>query len=432
MNVKWYNLDMLSVDLLRNDFERVCKKLKDRNFDVSKLDDILKMDVAIRDLKTQLQDLNEQRNKASASISQLLKEQKHTEVEQIKQEVLNSKKKIDDLETKINELQSEMTQLVSYIPNICNDIVPVGKDESANLEVKRWGTPRSFDFPSQAHWDLGKEKKFFLPDIATKVTGSRFALYYGEGAKLYRALQQFTLDMNIAAGFIEVCPEVIINSDSLYGTGQFPKFKEDVFKLEGMNYYLSPTAEVQLTNIYRDVIINEPLPIKFTANTNCFRSEAGSAGRDTRGVIRLHQFSKTELVCFAHPQDSYQQLENITRQAESILEKLELPYRRLLLSTGDTGFSSAQTFDVEVWLPSYNDYKEISSCSNCLDFQARRAKIRFKNEEGKNELVHTLNGSSLAIDRLWVAVVENYQNPDGTITIPQALVPYMNNKNKIG
>ncbi len=423
---------MLNIDLLKKDFEKTCRKLKDRNFDTSKLDSIIKMDVKIRALKTQLQELNEHRNKASATIPQLLKEQRHDEVAKIKNDVLKDKDSIATLETQINQLQNDMNNLVAFIPNLCNDNVPIGKDESANQEVKRWGTPRTFDFPPQTHWDLGKDKQLYLPEISTKITGSRFALYYGEGARLYRALQQFTLDMNIAAGFVEVSPEVIVNSDSLYGTGQFPKFQEDVFKLEQLDYYLSPTAEVQLTNMFRDVIITEPLPLKFTANTNCFRSEAGSAGRDTRGVIRLHQFSKTELVCFAHPNDSYNQLEVITRQAESILEKLELPYRRLLLSTGDTGFSSAQTYDVEVWLPSYQDYKEISSCSNCLDFQARRAKIRFKNEKGANELVHTLNGSSLAIDRLWVAVVENYQNVDGSITIPHALIPYMDNKNKIG
>lgn len=238
-------------------------------------------------------------------------------------------------------------------------------------------------------------------------------------------MQQFTLDKNISANYIEVLPPAIINADSLYASGQLPKFEEDLFKLNVSNYYLSPTAEVQLTSIYRDEIIEKKkLPIRLTANTPCFRSEAGSAGRDTRGAIRLHQFYKTELMCYSLPEESFSILEEMTQQAESILEALKLPYRRIVLCSGDTGFSSAKTYDIEVWLPSYNQYKEISSCSNCTDFQARRAKIRFKDDE-KNRLVHTLNGSSLAIDRLWVAVVENYQNADGTITVPEALVPYM-------
>ncbi len=422
---------MFNIELLRNDLENTKKKLTARNYDVSKLDIILKKDVEIRDYKTKLQALNETRNKESANISSLMKEKKLDEAEKIKAKVSELKKDIDILEEKVNTLDKELTSLLAYIPNACCDIVPIGPDESANKEVKRWGEVRKFDFEPIPHWDIGKNKKLFLPDIATKITGTRFVTYFNDGARLFRALQQFTLDMNIKAGFTEVFPQVIINDASLFGTGQLPKFQEDVFKLEGMNYYLSPTAEVQLTNMYRDCIINEPLPLKFTANTTCFRSEAGSAGRDTRGVIRLHQFLKTELVCFAHPNDSFNQLEIITRQAESILEALKLPYRRLLLCTGDTGFSSTQTYDVEVWLPSYNAYKEISSCSNCVDFQARRAKIRFKNENGKTEYVHTLNGSSLAIDRLWVAVVENYQNKDGSITIPDALVPYMDGRKKI-
>ena len=415
---------MFNINLLRNDLENTKRKLKNRNYDVSNLDNILQLDSRLRSLKTESQALNEIRNKKSSEISVLIKDKKIDEVEKIKNEVSKMKSNIDELENQINSIENELNTLLSYIPNICHDDVPIGQDETNNVEVKKWGTPRNFDFEPLAHWVLAENKKLFLTNESTKITGSRFVTYFDKGARLYRALQQFTLDQNIKNGFVEVFPQSIINSDSLYGTGQLPKFKEDVFKLENLNYYLSPTAEVQLTNIYRNSIIDKELPIKFTANTTCFRSEAGSAGRDTRGVIRLHQFLKTELVVFAHPNDSFNQLELITSQAESILEALELPYRRLLLCTGDTGFSSNKTYDVEVWLPSYQSYKEISSCSNCIDFQSRRAKIRFK-ENGKTELVHTLNGSSLAIDRLWVAVVENYQNSDGSISIPKVLIPYM-------
>lgn len=415
---------MFNINLLRNDLENTKKKLINRNYDIKNLDEILDLDIKIRELKTKSQSLNEIRNKKSNEISSLMKEKKFDEVEKIKNEVSKMKSDIEELETNLNDSETKLNNLLSYIPNICCDDVPVGKDEASNKEVKKWGEPRKFSFTPLAHWDLAEKKKLFLTDESTKITGSRFVTYFNDGAKLYRALQQFTLDHNIANGFIEVFPQSIINADSLYGTGQLPKFKEDVFKLENMNYYLSPTAEVQLTNIFRNNIIDKELPIKFTANTTCYRSEAGSAGRDTRGVIRLHQFLKTELVVFAHPNDSFNQLENITKQAESVLEALKLPYRRLLLCTGDTGFSSTKTYDVEVWLPSYNSYKEISSCSNCGDFQARRSKIRFK-EEKESVYVHTLNGSGLALDRLWAAVVENYQQKDGSIKVPEVLKKYL-------
>lgn len=417
---------MLDLNLIRNDFENTKKKLEDKKYDTKNLNVLKDLDIISRELSTNIQQLNAQKNIKSSEISIFIKNNQIDELNICKSEVTKIKKQIDNLQNELNIYSEKMMNILSYIPNLSDDSVPVGKDESDNLEIKKFSTPTKFNFEPLAHWDIAKNKKLFLANESAKITGSRFALYYNQGAKLYRALQQFTLDQNSNAGFIEVFPQSIINEKSLFGTSQFPKFKEDVFKIENSNYYLSPTAEVQLTNIYRDSIIDQELPVCLTANTTCFRSEAGSAGRDTRGVIRLHQFSKTELVIFSNPKTSFDELERITRQAESILELLELPYRRILLCTGDSGFSSAKTYDIEVWLPSYNDYKEISSCSNCLDFQSRRAMIRFK-EDDNSKYVHTLNGSSLAIDRLWVAVVENYQDKEGNIKIPKVLQSYMNN-----
>lgn len=417
---------MLDLNLIRNDFENTKKKLEDKKYDTKNLNVLKDLDIISRELSTNIQQLNAQKNIKSSEISIFIKNNQIDELNICKSEVTKIKKQIDNLQNELNIYSEKMMNILSYIPNLSDDSVPVGKDESDNLEIKKFSTPTKFNFEPLSHWDIAKNKKLFLANESAKITGSRFALYYNQGAKLYRALQQFTLDQNSNAGFIEVFPQSIINEQSLFGTSQFPKFKEDVFKIENSNYYLSPTAEVQLTNIYRDSIIDQELPVCLTANTTCFRSEAGSAGRDTRGVIRLHQFSKTELVVFSNPKTSFDELERITRQAESILELLELPYRRILLCTGDSGFSSAKTYDIEVWLPSYNDYKEISSCSNCLDFQSRRAMIRFK-EDDNSKYVHTLNGSSLAIDRLWVAVVENYQDKEGNIKIPKVLQSYMNN-----
>lgn len=423
---------MFDINLIRNKNEKILKKIKDRGFDISKIDQIIKDDEEIRMLLTNQQDLSAKRNSLSSEISSLIKDNNKDKIDIIKNEVSAIKESIEKLENKINILKLNIKSNLELIPNICDDSVPIGKDEKENIVIKKFSEPNKFSFDPKAHWDLGENLDLFIPSISTKITGSRFITYWKEGARLYRALQQFTLNENICSGFVEVLPQVIINDDSLYGTGQLPKFKDDLFKLENSDYYLSPTAEVQLTNIFRDTILKESdLPKKMTANTACFRSEAGSAGRDTRGVIRLHQFHKTELVIISHPDKSEENLEIITRQAESILEKLKLPYRRLLLCSGDTGFSSNKTYDIEVWLPSYNDYKEISSCSNCLDFQARRSKIRYKDNDGTNKFVHTLNGSSLAIDRLWVAVVENYQNSDGSITIPDILQQYMNGHKKI-
>jgi len=313
------------------------------------------------------------------------------------------------------------------IPNTPHASVPTGKSAADNIEVRRWGTPTEFSFKPKAHWDLGPELGILDFDRAAKITGARFAVYMGLGAKLERALINFMLDVHTKEhGYTEVLPPFIANRDSFYGTGQLPKFEQDLFKLQGTDYYLIPTAEVPVTNLYRNETLDlESLPIKFCAYTPCFRSEAGSYGRDVRGIIRQHQFQKVELVKFARPESSYDELESLTADAQNILERLKLPYRTVVLSTGDVGFSSAKTYDLEVWLPGLNEYKEISSCSNFEAFQARRASIRAKSGKGKADFVHTLNGSGLAVGRTWLAIVENYQQADGSVVVPEALRPYL-------
>lgn len=416
---------MFNIDLIRNQTDLVKQKLKDKNFkDIEIIDDIFKLDIKNREFKTILQKLNNEKNVLSKEMGILISQKKQKEFNKKQKEVNKIKKEISKLETEANKINEKIQDLLLIIPNICDDSVVVGSDETHNQPVKHFSTPTKFDFEPLAHWDLAKKLNLIDFERAAKISGSRFSVYTNKGAKLFRTLQQFTLDHNTSQDFVEILPPVIVLDESLKGSGQLPKFEEDVFKLTEKNFYLSPTAEVQLLNMHRDEIIpNTQFPIRYTANTPCFRSEAGSAGRDTRGVIRQHQFWKSELVIFTTPDKSWEEHEYMTRTAETILEKLNLPYRRLLLCTGDTGFCSAKTYDLEVWLPSYNEYKEISSCSNCLDFQARRAKIRSKIND-KNEFIHTLNGSSLAIDRLWAAVVENYQQKDGTIKIPEALIPY--------
>lgn len=423
---------MFSIELIRQDFKGVKEKLRTRNFDISKLDNLVELDISNRDLKTKVQALLAEKNRLSKEIGILFQQKNHVEAAEKQEQVKFLKEQIDELELKQSDLQKKITNVLEIIPNLCDESVPVGKDENDNIEIKKWGEPTKFNFNPLPHWELGEKLGLINLEIAAKLSGSRFALYINEGANLYRALQQFTLDHNIKNGYMEVLPACIISADCLYATGQLPKFEEDVYSLisENNKFYLSPTAEVQLVNMHRNEIVSG-LPKRYTANTPCFRSEAGSAGRDTKGVLRLHQFYKSELVVLCAPEVSWDEHERITRTAETVLEELKLPYRRIVLSTGDTGFSSAKTYDIEVWLPCYNEYKEISSCSNCLDFQARRGNIRMKNDQGENVLVHTLNGSSLAIDRLWVAVVENYQQADGSIIIPEALRPYMGNKTKI-
>ncbi|MCV3754227.1 serine--tRNA ligase [Ureaplasma zalophigenitalium] len=416
---------MLDINLIRTNHEDVKKRLQHRNFDVRTIDEILKLDEQIRNLILRSEKLQAKKNQDSKLVGVLVKTDpiKH---QALVQELAACKEEIAILTEELNELKTVFNDLMNKVPNMFDDSVPLGVDENDNVEVKRWSSPRVFEFTPLAHWDLAVKNKLIDFNKATKITGSRFIIYTNHGAKLYRALQMFCLDHNIAHGYTEIACPVIVNQQSLYATGQLPKFKEDLFALENSDYYLSPTAEVQLTNLFRnEIIMQNELPYYFTGLTACFRSEAGSAGKDVRGVIRQHQFMKVETVKIVAPENSMQELEDLVRNAELILEALKLPYRRLLLCSGDMGFSSAKTYDLEVWLPSYNAYKEISSCSNCRDFQARRAKIRYKTKtEDKASYVHTLNGSALAIDRLWAAVVENYQTPTGEIDIPEALKPY--------
>lgn len=416
---------MFNIELIRNINSKIIEKLKNRNIDESFVKRIKESDEKVRSLMVIQQEFLNTRNQKSELIGKFIQSKNIDEVSKLKNEVLILKDSITEIDEKIKILKNKINADLEIIPNLYDDSVPFGTSEADNKVIKKFMEPTVFNFKPLHHVDLAEKNNLFLLKKAAEITGTRFVTYYDKGARLYRALQQFTLESNIKEGFIEVAPQCIINSNSLYGTGQLPKFSNDLFKLENTDYYLSPTAEVQLTNLYKNTIINkELLPILLTANTPCFRSEAGSAGRDTRGVIRLHQFQKTELVAITKPENSSAMHEKITRQAERILELLKLPYQRVLLCTFDLGFGSFKSFDLEVWLPSYNNYKEISSCSNCLDFQARRAKIKYKQNKN-NFLCHTLNGSSLAIDRLWVAIIENYQMENGEIVVPEVLIPYM-------
>ncbi|MGH9899645.1 MAG: serine--tRNA ligase, partial [Pyrinomonadaceae bacterium] len=370
------------------------------------------------------------RNLASREIGELMKNGKREEAEARRDEVLRLKEQIATLDKARQVAEAEMHQLLSTLPNVPHESVPEGADESTNLEVRRWGTKPKFDFAPKDHVDLGTDLKILDLDRASKIASARFEILNGAGARLSRALINFMLDVHTCEhGFSETLPPFIVNAESLFGTGQLPKFEQDLFKLtDERELYLIPTAEVPVTNYHRDEILEAPeLPKCLVAYTPCFRSEAGSYGRDTRGIIRQHQFQKVELVKLSLPENSYEELESLTRNAEAILEKLGLHYRRVSLSTGDLGFSSAKTYDIEVWLPSQQTFREISSCSNFESFQARRANIRFRRNPGaKPEFVHTLNGSGLAIGRTWIAILENYQQADGSVIIPEILRPYMN------
>ncbi|MDJ1153568.1 serine--tRNA ligase [Macrococcus caseolyticus] len=416
---------MLDIKLFRTEPEFVKKKLEMRAIDTSIVDEILELDIAARELTARTEELKAKRNKTSEEIAQK-KRNKENADDAIKamREVGEEIKRID---TELNEVSQTLKDKLVRLPNLLSDETPFGKDEDENVEVKKWGTPRTFDFEAKAHWDIVENLKMADFERAAKVSGARFAFLTKDGARLERALMNFMLDTHRANGYEEMVTPQLVNAASMFGTGQLPKFEEDLFKVEKEGLYTIPTSEVPLTNFYRDEILtNDMLPTKFTAMTACFRSEAGSAGRDTRGLIRMHQFNKVEMVRFERPEDSYAALEDMTRSAESILEKLNIPYRTIALCSGDIGFGAAKTYDVEVWLPSYDAYKEISSCSNMTDFQARRANIRFKRDKNaKAELVNTLNGSGLAVGRTFAAVVENYQNEDGSITVPEVLVPYM-------
>lgn len=418
---------MLDINRIRKDLENVKKALGRRNQSwLPQLDEIVKLDKKYRDVLAKVEDLGAKRNTISKQVGEAKAKKDETTASKLQKEVTTIKAEAAELEKQAATLEKELKDKMLGIPNLPHESVPTGKDENDNKEVHKWSEPTKFDFKPKAHWDLAVEDGLVDFERAVKLTGTRFTCYTKYGAKLLRALIQYTLDLNTEAGFQEMLPAVILNAKSMTGTGQLPKFEEDLFKLTN-GYYLSPTAEVQLTNYFGGEILPvKKLPVRFTANTCCFRSEAGSAGKDTKGVIRQHQFYKTEMVILANPKNSYEQHEYMTRQAEKILEGLKLPYRRIILCTGDMGFGSCKTYDIEVWLPSYNSYKEISSCSNCEDFQARRMMLRFKDEDGQNKYVHTLNGSGLAIDRLWAAVVENYQQKDGSIKVPEPLQKYLN------
>jgi seryl-tRNA synthetase len=415
---------MHDLSYFRSNFDRIAQRLATRG-DVSSLDRFRELDGKRRAAISQSEQLKARRNAESAEIAQLRREGADTTARQAQMRAIGGE--ISSLDEQVKSLDEEFRELLAGIPNVPHESVPPGKDAEDNVEVRRVGQPRQFDFEPKAHWDLGPELGILDLERAAKITGARFALYWGLGARLERALVNFMLDTHTREhGYTEVLPPFLVNSASLFGTGQLPKFKEDLFKCEGHDLWLIPTAEVPVTNIYRDETLDvDALPVKLCAYTPCFRSEAGSYGRDVRGIIRQHQFQKVELVKFTRPGESYDELEKLTADAEDILRRLDLPFRTVLLSSGDMGFASAKTYDIEVWLPGQNDYKEISSCSNYEAFQARRAGIRFKSGK-KSEFAHTLNGSGLAVGRTWVAIVENYQQKDGSVVVPEALRPYLN------
>ena len=415
---------MHEIGFFRNHLDAIRDKLATRGFELDTAA-FQAIDSRRRQFLTETEQLKAERNKETAEIGRLRREGVDTADRQQRTRELGER--ISELEKKAEESDAEFRDLLTRIPNLPHESVPVGRSEHDNVEVRRCGTPREFDFAPKAHWDLGPELGILDLERAAKVTGARFAVYWDLGAKLERALINFMLDVHTREhGYREVLPPFLVNSASLFGTGQLPKFGEDLFKCEGHDFWLAPTAEVPVTNLFRDETLDaDALPLSLCAYTPCFRSEAGSYGRDVRGIIRQHQFQKVELVKFSRPDQSYAELEKLTSDAEDILKRLELPYRTVVLCTGDMGFGSAKTYDIEVWLPGLQAYKEISSCSNYEAFQARRAQIKAKAGK-KAEFVHTLNGSGLATGRTWVAILENYQQPDGSVLIPKALQPYLN------
>lgn len=429
---------MLEIQQLRNDLENVSKTLAKRGF-AFPVDAFNALEAERKTIQTQTQELQAKRNSTSKQIGHA--KSKGEDASAILAEVANLGDELKQAETQLEQIQTKMQHMLLEVPNLPHDSVPEGKSEEDNVEIRRWGTPRSFDFEIKDHVSVGEDLGLLDFETAVKLSGARFNVMTGALARLHRALAQFMLDTHTQEnGYTEAYVPYLINSDSLRGTGQLPKFEEDLFAIyaggkeddKAPNFYLIPTAEVPITNMVRNEIVPlEQLPLKYVAHTPCFRSEAGSYGRDTRGLIRQHQFDKVELVHIVHPEQSYDALEQLIGHAEMILQKLELPYRVMALCTGDMGFSATKTYDIEVWLPAQNTYREISSCSNCEAFQARRMQARFRNTKGKPELLHTLNGSGLAVGRTLVAILENCQNVDGSVSIPEALQPYMGGIKKI-
>lgn len=423
---------MLDIRRIRQNPEELKNLLARRHGDFP-IDQVLELDEERRKTLNQVEQMKARQNAVSKEIPRLKKESK--DATEVLKEMKELSTQIGDLDAKVKELDEKIKGLLLEIPNTPNKDVVEGKSDEDNVEIRRHGEPRKFDFEPKAHWDLGPDLDILDFERASKITGARFTMFKGLGAKLERAIITFMLDLHTSEhGYTEMLTPFMANRASMTGTGQLPKFEEDMFHLPGKDYFLIPTAEVTLTNIHRDEILEEKdLPLLYTGYTPCFRQEAGSAGRDTRGLIRNHQFDKVELVKLTRPEDSYDALESLTANAEEVLKRLNIPYRVVMLSTGDLGFSSAKTYDIEVWMPSYNRYVEISSCSNFEDFQSRRANLRYRREDnGKVEYVHTLNGSGLAVGRTFAAILENCQNEDGSITIPEALRPYMGGIERIG
>ncbi|MBY2477713.1 serine--tRNA ligase [Clostridioides difficile] len=417
---------MLDIKRIRENLDGIKKAMERRGEKAFSLDEVVKLDDERRKILQEVEVMKNELNIASKNIPNLIKEGKDVENEKVKLKELSDKIKIIDQNLK--EVEDKMEYLLMRIPNVPHPEVPQGETDEDNVEVRTWGETTNFDFESKAHWEIGAGLGILDFETASKITGSRFTLYRGLGARLERALLNFYLDTNTTVnGYTEVIPPFMANRNSFLGTGQLPKFEEDMFKIEGLDYFLIPTSEVPLTNIHANEILKfEQLPINYTAYTPCFRSEAGSAGRDTRGLVRQHQFNKVEMVKIVAPEESYNELEKLTNNAETMLQLLKLPYRVVKICTGDLGFTASFKYDVEVWMPSYNRYVEISSCSNCEDFQARRAGIRFKRDkDSKAEYAHTLNGSGLAIGRSVAAILENYQQEDGSVVVPEVLRPYM-------
>jgi seryl-tRNA synthetase len=424
---------MLDLNFVTDNLELVARRIRDRGMDVD-FEVLRALNEDRKRLQTEISTLRHDHGLASKQVAGVMKAGKRSEAEEARAKLRADSDAIQDREERLSKLEEECRNFIVVIPNLPDASVPVGRDEKDNVEVRRVGEPRKFSFEPRPHWDVGTDLGILDLERAARISGSRFAVLSGAGARLSRVLIQFMLDLHTQEhGYREMLPPFLVGANALFGTGQLPKFESDLFKVEGRDLYLVPTAEVPLTNLHGDEVLESAeLPKHYTAYTPCFRSEAGSHGKDVRGLIRQHQFDKVELVKITDQESSFDELESLTRNAEEVLKRLGLPYRVVLLSTGDMGFASAKTYDIEVWIPSQNTYREISSCSNCTDFQSRRAKIRYRPASGgKPRLCHTLNGSGLAVGRTWLAILENYQNEDGSVTVPDALRPYLDGMERI-